>query len=256
MTVVLAPLWDWGYTWEILPILGDGLIVTLRATAVGTVIALTLGLLVAVARRSASPLLSYPALAFTEFVRSTPLMVQIFFLYFGIPDLEIFPQFHVDLDLTLFGTTIPLIGVIETNSDGGLLVNGFLTGSIALGLHYAAYTSEVYRAGIDGIERGQWEASTALNLRIFQTWTRVILPQAVPTVVPALGNYVIAMFKEAPLLTLIAVVELLGEARGECSRTFRCLEPYTMVGVIFLSISIPASLIVRYVERRIGFQRA
>lgn len=243
----LAPTWDWNYTWEILPTLGDGLIVTLRATLVGSIIALTFGLVVAVARRSRNPFFSYPALAFTEFVRSTPLVVQIFFLFFVVPDLEIFPQFDIN---------IPLIGEIRTNPEGGLLVNAFLTGSIALGLHYASYTSEVYRAGIDGVERGQWEASSALSLSTRDTWTRVVLPQAIPTVVPALGNYIIAMFKEVPLLTTIAVVELLGEARGECSRTFRCLEPYTMVGVIFLAISIPASLMVRYVERRIGYARA
>lgn len=245
--IALQTVWDWSYTWDILPILWDGLIVTLRATAVGSVIALTVGLLVAVARRSGSPFLSYPALAFTEFVRSTPLMVQLFFMFFVIPDLEIFPQFDV---------TIPFVGNIRTNAEGGLLINGFLTGAITLGLHYASYTSEVYRAGIDGIERGQWEASTALNLGTIDTWTRVVLPQAVPTVVPALGNYIIAMFKEVPLLTGIAVVELLGEARGECSRTFRCLEPYTMVGVIFLMISIPSSLAVRALERRLGYARA
>lgn len=247
MNVLLTTVWDWGYTWEILPDLFDGLLVTFKATFVGIIIALVLGLVVAVARRSHSPLLSWPAMGFTEFVRSTPLLVQLFFMFYVIPGFEVFPQFDID---------IPLLGRSRTNADGGLLLSPFLTGALTLGIHYGAYTSEVYRAGIDGVQRGQWEASTALNLSPLDTWTRVVLPQAVPTVVPALGNYFIAMFKEVPLLATITVVELLGEARSDCSRNFRCLEPYTMVGVIFLAISIPASLLVRYVERRIGFARA
>lgn len=243
----MREVWDWGYTGEILPDLWDGLIVTFQATFVGITIALILGLIFAVMRRSRSRALSYPTTGFIEFVRSTPLLVQLFFMFYVLPDLEIFPQFD---------ETIPLLGRQRTNDDGGLLLSPFVTGAITLGIHYAAYTSEVYRAGIDGVARGQWEASTALSLSPVDTWTRVVLPQAIPTVVPALGNYLIAMFKEVPLLATITVVELLGEARIHCSRDFRCLEPFTMVGVIFLAISIPASLLVRYVERRIGYERA
>ena len=240
-------VWDWGYTWEIMPDLMDGLIVTLQATAVGITIALLLGLLLAIARRSRSRFLSWPAAGIVEFIRSTPLLVQLFFMFYVLPDLSIFPQFEA---------SIPFFGEIRTNSRGGLLLDAFATGAITLGVHYATYTSEVYRAGIDNIQRGQWEASTALGLNPVDTWTRVVLPQAIPTVVPALGNYLIAMFKEVPLLATITVVELLGEAKSHCSRDFRCLEPYTMVGVIFLAISIPSSLLVRFVERRIGYARA
>lgn len=239
-------VWDWGYAWDIFPDLLDGLLVTLQATFVGIIIALTLGLFLAVLRRSKSSVVSYPTMGFIEFIRSTPLLVQLFFMFYGIPNIEIFPQFD---------ETLPLLGRNRTNSDGGLLLSPFTTGAITLGIHYAAYTSEVYRAGIDGVARGQWEASTAINLGPMDTWTRVILPQAIPTVAPALGNYFIAMFKEVPLLATITVVELLGEGRIHCNRDFRCLEPYTMVGAIFLAISIPASLLVRYVERRIGYAR-
>ena len=240
-------VWDWGYAWEIMPDLMDGLMVTLQATGVGITIALTLGLLLAVARRSRSRMLSWPTAGFIEFIRSTPLLVQLFFMFFVLPDLEVFPQ---------FAASVPVFGDIETNTRGGLLLNAFATGAITLGVHYATYTSEVYRAGIDNVERGQWEASTALSLSAVDTWTRVVLPQAIPTVVPALGNYLIAMFKEVPLLATITVVELLGEAKSHCSRDFRCLEPYTAVGMIFLAISIPSSLLVRFVERRIGYARA
>lgn len=242
----MRDVWQWSYVWEILPDLWDGLVVTFQATFVGIIIALTLGLALALMRRSANPLLSYPTAGIIEFVRSTPLLVQLFFMFYVLPDLEIFPQFDVD---------IPILGRQRTNSEGGLLLSPFLTGSITLGIHYATYTSEVYRAGIDGVARGQWEASTALSLGPLDTWTKVILPQAIPTVVPTLGNYFIAMFKEVPLLATITVVELLNEARFRCNQDFRCLEPYTMVGVIFLAISIPASLLVRFVEKRIGFAR-
>ena len=247
MMTFLAPLWDTNYLIDIAPDLWDGFLITLKATAFGIVIALVLGLVVAVMRRSQSRILSLPAAGFTEFIRSTPLLVQLFFIYYVTPDLHIFPQFSAD---------IPLIGLVETNPAGGLLLPAFLLGAITLGIHYGAYTSEVYRAGIDGIARGQWEASTALSLSPMDTWTRVVIPQAVPTVVPALGNYFIAMFKEVPLLYSITVLELLAQARNHCSHDFRCLEPYTAVGVTFLSISIPASLLVRYVERRIGYARA
>lgn len=240
-------VWDWSYTWDIMPDLLDGFTVTLRATAVGITVALTFGLLLAVGRRSRSRLINWPVTAFIEFVRSTPLLVQLFFMFYVLPDLTIFPQFDV---------SIPVVGDVRTNSRGGLLLDAFTTGALTLGIHYAAYTSEVYRAGIDNIERGQWEAAAALNLGPFDTWTRVVLPQAIPTVVPALGNYLIAMFKEVPLLATITVVELLGEARNVGTRNFRFLEPYTMVGLIFLAISIPASLLVRFVERRIRYARA
>lgn len=241
------PVWDWGYAWEIMPNLMDGLIVTLQATAVGIAIALTLGLLLAIMRRSRTRALAYPTGLVIEFIRSTPLLVQLFFMFFVLPDLHVFPQFDVN---------IPVFGEIETNSRGGLLLNPFATGAITLGVHYATYTSEVYRAGIDNVASGQWEASTALSLSTLDTWTRVVLPQAIPTVVPALGNYLIAMFKEVPLLSTITVLDVLGEARAEGARSFRFLEPLTMTGLIFLAISIPASLLVRFVERRIGYARA
>lgn len=241
-------VWEWGYTAEIMPDLLDGLIVTLRATAVGITIALILGLFLAVARRSRSRLVAWPALGFIEFVRSTPLLVQLFFMFYVLPDLSIpaLPNFDV---------TLPGFGEIKVDDDG-IRLGAFATGAVTLGMHYGAYMAEVYRAGIDGIQRGQWEASTAISLSPFDTWSRVVLPQAIPTVMPTLGNYLISMFKEVPLLATITVLEVLGEARIHCSRDFRCLEPYTMAGMIFLVISIPSSLLVRFVERRIGYARA
>jgi polar amino acid transport system permease protein len=183
------------------------------------VVALALGLVIAVVRRAKVPVLDQVLWAVVEFIRSTPLLVQVFFLYFALPR---------------FGITLSALTV----------------GVIGLGVHYATYTSEVYRAGIDAVPRGQWEAATALSLSPGRTWTGVILPQAIPRVLPALGNYVISMFKEVPLLLAISVIEVVNKAKELGSATFRFTEPYTIAGLLFLVLSYPASILIRRLERR------
>lgn len=216
--------WDWNFVWEILPDLLEGLVVTVEATILGFGVAATLGLLLALARRSESPWISEPVGGLVEFVRSTPLLVQLFFFFYVLPRY-------------------------------GIQMRPLVVGTLALGLHYGTYTSEVYRAGIDAIEQGQWEAARALNFSPAHTWTRVILPQAIPPMVPALGNYFIGMFKETPQLAAITVVELLLTAQIIGSRTFRYLEPITMVGVLFFILSYPSALILQRLEARYARQR-
>lgn len=211
--------WDWDFTLVILPRLVSALQVTVSATVVGVSIALVLGLLLAILRRSRIRSLSLAGGTLIEFVRSTPLLIQIYFLFY------VMPQF-------------------------GVTLTPFLTGVIALGLHYGAYMSEVYRAGIDSVPRGQWEAAAALNLGRRRTFFRIILPQAIPPIVPALGNYLVAMFKDTPLLSTITVLELLYTARDIGAETFRYIEPLTLVGVLFLGVSLVAASGVRLVERR------
>jgi polar amino acid transport system permease protein len=126
-----------------------------------------------------------------------------------------------------------------------------LVGVFGVGIHYATYTSEVYRAGIEGVPIGQWEAATALNLPRGRVWRSVILPQAIPRVLPALGNYTISMFKETPLLLTVGIVELVGQAQQVGSENYRYTEPYTMAGVLFLILSYPCSIAVRRLERRV-----
>jgi polar amino acid transport system permease protein len=132
------------------------------------------------------------------------------------------------------------------------VLSALTVGVIALGVHYACYTSEVYRAGIEAVPRGQWEAATALSLPRSRVWTGVVLPQAVPRVVPALGNYVISMFKEVPLLTAIGLLDVVGRAQEAGDTYFRYVEPYTIAGLLFLLLSYPASLLLRRLERRVG----
>ena len=215
---------DWAFAWQIMPDLIEGLIVTVQATFLGIILAMILGLGLAILRRSSIAAISWPTAWLIEFVRSTPLLVQLYMLFFVLPAT-------------------------------GVRMDALTTGILALGIHYATYTSEVYRSGIESIARGQWEASTALNLSPVTTWGRIVLPQAIPVVVPALGNYLIAMFKEVPLLATITVLDVLGEGRAICSRTFQCLEPYTMVGLLFLAVSIPSSILVRQLEVRLARER-
>ena len=210
-------LFDWQFALSILPQLARAAVVTIEATLLGFVVAAVLGLVLALLRRSENPWISTPTGGLIEFIRSTPVLIQIFFLYF------VFPRF-------------------------GIVIPAFTAGVMALGLHYACYCSEVYRAGLEGIPRGQWEAATALNLSPARTYWDVIIPQAIPPVVPALGNYLIGMFKETPLLSAIAVVELMQTAKIIGSETFRYLEPITMVGIFFLIMSLVSAAGVRRVE--------
>lgn len=213
-------VFDWGYALEVLPVLLQGLVVTVKATVFGMVLALVLGMVLALARRSSFNLLSWAAAGFIEFVRSTPLLVQIYFLFYVLP-----------------GT--------------GITLSPMVTGVLALGIHYAAYCAEVYRAGIESIPKGQYEAATALNLSPARTTFAIILPQAIPPVVPALGNYLVAMFKDTPLLSAITVLELLQRAKILGSESFRYVEPLTLVGIIFLVLSLVAATGIRSLEARL-----
>jgi polar amino acid transport system permease protein len=210
-------LFDWQFALQILPQLARAAVVTIEATFLGFAVAAVLGLVLALLRRSRNPWTSAITGGFIEFIRSTPVLIQIFFLFF------VFPRF-------------------------GIVIPAFAAGVMALGLHYACYCSEVYRAGLDGVPRGQWEAAVALNLGPLRTYRDVIIPQAIPPVVPALGNYLIGMFKETPLLSAIAVLELMQTAKIIGSETFRYLEPITMVGAFFLVMSLVSAAGVRRVE--------
>lgn len=212
-------VWDWAFVWSILPELAAGVIVTLQATVAGAIVAAVVGLLIAIAQRSKNKLISGPVSLFAMFVRGTPLLVQLYFLFFVLPDI-------------------------------GILLSPLAAGIIGIGLHYSTYMSEVYRAGIENIPRGQWEAARACNLSARQTWIHVIVPQAIPPMIPALGNYIVMMLKETPYLSAITVYELMNAARGVANSYYRYLEPITLVGLFFLIITIPTVIILRRLERK------
>lgn len=216
---------DWAFALEIVPRIFQGMLVTIQATILGMILALALGLVFALGRRSSTRWIAWPTRAVIEFVRSTPLLVQLFFLFYAMA------------------------------TDLGLVMSAFVTLVVGLGVHYGTYCSEAYRAGIESVPKGQWEAATALNLSTATTWRSVVLPQAIPTATPALGNYFVAMFKDAPLGASITVVGVLSTAGSIASNTFRSLEPYTVAGLMFLAASVPAALFVRRLERKYGYQR-
>ncbi|GLS20446.1 ectoine/hydroxyectoine ABC transporter permease subunit EhuD [Labrys miyagiensis] len=218
----------YGYEWDtssnlafalsILPILGIGLLVTLEATVCGFAIAMVLGLGLALLRRSRLKTVAWTTAFLVEFIRDTPLLVQLFFLFYVLP---------------IYGIVLP----------------PFLTGAIALGLQYSAYTSEVYRAGLDAVPKGQWEAALALNLSRANTYSRIVVPQAIPRVLPALGNYLVSMLKETPVLSVVTVADMVNLANLIGDRTFEYLVPLSLVGLIFLILTLLCSAGIHALER-------
>ena len=217
--------WRWDFTWEILPrlILATGN--TLLAAGLGYAIAVVLGLIFALAQRTPSRVLTRIVREAVEFIRSTPLVLQIFFIFY------VGPQF-------------------------GLRLSPWTAGMIAIGLHYASYLSEVYRGGLESVPKGQWEAATSLNLSTARTYFRIIIPQALPPSLAGMGNYLVGIFKDTPMLSVIGVAELMHTATAIGSETYRYLEPYTLVGIIFLMISLPTAAGIRvfetWVRRKLG----
>ena len=212
-------MWDWEYTWSILPKLLEAIPITLAITFAGFIIACLLGLPIALAKRSKSKWISLPVGGLTAFIRNTPLIIQLFVLVFVLPQ--------------TFGITL----------------SPFVAGIAGLGIHYSTYLAEVYRSGIESVPNGQWEAAQALNFGKKTTWFRIVFPQSIPPTIPVMGNYLIIMFKEIPTMSAITVVELLMTAKELGSQSFNYLEPLTLVGVIFLALSYPSSLLVRGLER-------
>lgn len=209
--------WRWDFTLDILPRLLVATGNTLLAAGLGYAIAVVLGLVFALAQRTPSRVFTMVVREMVEFIRSTPLVLQIFFVFY------VAPQF-------------------------GIRLSPWTAGMIAIGLHYAAYLSEVYRGGLDSVPKGQWEAATSLNLSMSRTYFRVIIPQAMPPSLAGMGNYLVGILKDTPMLSVIGVAELMHTANAIGSETYRFLEPYTMVGVIFLALSLPTAAAIRLFE--------
>ncbi|WP_136684351.1 ectoine/hydroxyectoine ABC transporter permease subunit EhuD [Falsirhodobacter xinxiangensis] len=202
---------------SILPMLGTGMLVTIQAAVLGFALALVLGLVWAVLKSAPLRVIAWPAAVVTEFLRDTPLLVQLFFLYYVLPE---------------YGIVLP----------------AFMTGALALGLQYSAYTAEVYRAGLQAVPRGQHEAALALNLPPTRKFTHIVIPQAVPRIVPAMGNYLVSIMKDVPVLSVVTVLEMLNVARIIGDRTFDYLIPLSMVGAIYLIMTLVASAGVRALD--------
>ena len=194
-----------------------GLRLTVLATLLGSIVSFALGLVWTLMRLARVRLVTPVIEFFVQFVRGTPLLVQLYFLFY------IFPEWGVSL-------------------------SAFATGILGLGVFYRAYTTEIYRAGIENLPTGQWEAALTLGLPLRRVWLGIVLPQSIRTILPMLGNQVIGMFKETSLLSTITIMELLAQGNNIGSIHFRYVEPLTMVGALYFVISYTAARLVRASE--------
>ena len=212
---------------EFMPSLLLGAVATIEVTLLSIFFAMILGLIVAVIRSSTVRVLTMPATLFVDLMRGTPLLLQIFYIYYVLPL-------------------------------AGIALESFTAGVIALSLNYAAYLSEVFRSGIVAVPGGQREAAWSLGLPARETMTRVVLPQAVRLVIPAVGNYFVSLFKDSALVSVIALTELMRAGQLLAASTYKHFEIYTLVALIYLAISYPATWLVRWVEAffKLGKSRA
>lgn len=208
-------------TW--LPALLKGTGITLLVTFASMLVAVIWGLVLALPRMNVGKkprrLLSLPAEAIVEIWRGTPLLVQLFYLYYVLP---------------FFGINISALAA----------------GIIGLGLNYGAYMSEVYRGAIESIDRAQWEAADALGLPRSHSLRRIILPQAIRIVTPTFANYLVSCFKDSSLVSVITIQELLFTGRLIAAETYRYQEIFTIVALIYFVISFPTSRFARRLEQK------
>ncbi len=212
-------MWDWSYSFQIMPSLLSGLLVAVEITLIASLTSVILGMPLAMFSRVRSRWIRGSRRLLLEFVRGTPLLVQLYFAYFVLPS-------------------------------AGIVLSAFTTGWIVLGLQNSTYVSEVYRANIESLAKSQWEAAAALHLSHKRTWMVIVLPQSLRRSVPAITAYIIGMFKQTALLFAIGVPELLERAQADANVSYHFLEPYTLCGLLYLAVSYPAARGLRRLERR------
>ena len=213
--------WKWDFAFQILPQMLWATLNTIMAAGIGYAIAVVVGLLFLLGQRTPNKIINAIVREIVEFIRSTPLLIQLFFVYF------VLPQF-------------------------GITLSAWVCGMITIGLHFGTYLSEVYRGALEGVPKTQWEACRALNFTTFYTYGRIVLPQAFPIAIPGMGNYLVGIFKDTPLLSTIGVAELFHAATAVGGYHYRYLEPYTIVGLIFLILSVPAAMGIRKLEKSVN----
>lgn len=205
-----------GYEWRFdvlgegnLEFLLSGLGLTITLSILSMIGSLILGLLIGVARLSRWRVLQMVTTAYSDFIRGTPLLVQLLWIYYSLPILT------------------------------GIVFSPFVSAAIALTLNLSAFVSEIFRAGIQSIGRGQREAALALGMSNWQAMTRVILPQSVRRVIPPLGSVWVSLFKDTALVSVIAVPELMYQGKVLSIQTYRPVEIYTVVALIYFFVTYP-----------------
>lgn len=202
------------------PFLLEGAAVTLELSFISMACALAVGLLAAMGRLSGKAWIEWPLLAYVEVWRDVPLIVQLMVIYFTLPEV-------------------------------GVVLPGFWAGVVGLSLNLGAYLSEVFRAAILSVDAGQRAAGLSIGMSRAMVYRRVVLPQAFRIAVPTIGGYFIALLKDSSLVSFIAVNELLRHGTIVIANTFRSMEVYVMVAMIYFVLSFAASRLVRWLERRL-----
>lgn len=210
---------DFPYFWSLWPDMLRGSVMTLVAAAAGSLGAIAVGMILALGRRSgaAGRVICF---SFTEAIRLSPFLVQLYFLYYVLP---------------VYGLTL----------------SAFTVGILALSVHFGAFLGEVFGAGIDAVPTGQIEAAKALGLKRFQINALIVLPQMLRFVAAPTANYMISLLKTTPYLAVVGVPEMLGIAFDKASDSFRYVEPLTAAGLLFLAYSTVIGRAARWVEQKI-----
>jgi His/Glu/Gln/Arg/opine family amino acid ABC transporter permease subunit len=219
----MAYQWDWNALWDNLPFLLEGLSLTVLASVVSMAAALVLGLVVALARLSGR-WLGAAAQVYIELFRNVPLLVLVLWVF----------------------TVLPLLG--------GFTLSPLMSGIVALTVNLSAFIAEIYRAGITSIAAGQTHAALAIGMTRTQVLKRVVLPQAVRRVIPALGSMWVSLFKDTSILSVIGVGELMYQGRIVASDTYRPLEVFTGVAVIYYLLAYPQALGVNWLFAKFQVQ--
>jgi polar amino acid transport system permease protein len=209
---------------EYWPILASGLWRTIAVTLLALLLASALGLVWALMRSSGNRLLELPARYFVEFLRGIPILVVLFYFYF------VMPEFGLDL-------------------------NAFQAGIIGLGLTYSCYIGESIRGGIAAVDQGQIEAAKSLGMRHGKMMRRIVLPQAFRIALPPYGNNVVMLLKDSSQVSVISVAELTMQGKMLASSTFDNLTVFTMVALLYLSLTIPLNMLMRRLELNTGALR-
>ncbi|MBB5017487.1 polar amino acid transport system permease protein [Chitinivorax tropicus] len=241
------------FRWRILveyaPLFMDGIRMTLMVTVIGVVMGTVLGLMSGMARLGevkhgpwrypVKYLIRLPAAAYVTFFRGTPLFVQILLIHFALMPVLIHP-------------TDGLLFTGDTARHIKQEYGAFLSGIVALSLNAGAYISEIFRAGIQSLDKGQTEASRSLGLNYWQTMYHVVVPQAFRRMLPPLGNEAIMLLKDSSLISAIGLAELAYAARTVAGAYSRYWEPYLAISFIYLIMTLLMSALVSHLEKRYG----
>jgi len=232
---------------RIVVFLRDGIWVTIRITVISFVFILIVGLIGGLGRLAKNWLIHGIASLYVEIIRGIPLLVQLLFLYFAFPQvLDSVGAWLLKLSPSLRGAGQYLVDVKP---------DPFVMAVAGLTICYGAYMSEIYRAGIQSISKGQMEAARSLGMSYFQAMRYVILPQAVRVILPPVGNEFVALLKDSSLVSVVAVSDMTRRGREFMSSSFMSLETWTMVALLYLVMTLFASRVVAYIERKTAFAK-